>query len=133
MIVYNYSSLRTRETKLYSVGGYNMSGGLSIEFLKVTGPVAVIIIAIGFALSFVFGINFYNPMDPTFKLPYTLTWLILGIAIGCALWFVRFAGYRLYQYLLAYIRPKKAYRSDFKIKEYKFHSIKVKSIVKNIL
>lgn len=132
MILYNYSSLKKRDTKIYDVGGYKMAGGFSVEFLKVTGPVALIIIAIGFVLSLVFGISFFNPFDETFQLWYTLTFLIVGIAVGCGMWYIQFAGYRLYQYLLAYIKPKKVYSNDFKLREYKFSNIKIKGMFKSL-
>lgn len=134
MIVYNYSSLRNRETKIYNIGGYNMAGGLSIEFLKIVAPVVLVILAIGFVLSLFLGISFFNPFSENFVPWYTLTFVGLGVGVGCALWFIKFAGYRLYQYLLAYIRPKKTYRNDFKTKVYVFHNIKANNaIVKNIL
>lgn len=132
MILYNYSSLKKRDTKIYDVGGYKMAGGFSVEFLKVTGPVALIIIAIGFVLSLVFGISFFNPFDETFQLWYTLTFLVVGIAVGCGMWYIQFAGYRLYQYLLAYIKPKKVYSNDFKLREYKFSNIKIKGMFKSL-
>lgn len=132
MILYNYSSLKKRDTKIYDVGGYKMAGGFSVEFLKVTGPVALIIIAIGFVLSLVFGISFFNPFDETFQLWYTLTFLIVGIAVGCGMWYIQFAGYRLYQYLLAYIKPKKVYSNDFRLREYKFSNIKIKGMFKSL-
>ena len=132
MILYNYSSLKKRDTKIYDVGGYKMAGGFSVEFLKVTGPVALIIIAIGFVLSLVFGISFFFSFDETFQLWYTLTFLVVGIAVGCGMWYIQFAGYRLYQYLLAYIKPKKVYSNDFRLREYKFSNIKIKGMFKSL-
>lgn len=133
MVIFNYTSLKNRETKIYSIGGQNFAGGISIEFLKIVGPVALVFIAIGFALSFVLGFNFYNPLAENFHAWYTLLFLGLGIGIGCGLWYIQFAGYRLYQYLAAYFKPKKVYSNDFKVTEYKFNNIKIKSMVKNIL
>jgi len=133
MILYNYSSLQKRDTKIYNVGGYNIAGGFSVEFLKVTGPVALIIVGVGFLLSLVFGISFFNPFAENFVWQYTVLWLALGIGAGCALWYIQFAGYRLYQYLAAYFKPKKVYMNDFKHTEFKLTNIKIKAFVKNIL
>lgn len=133
MILYNYSSLQKRDTKIYNVGGYNIAGGFSVEFLKVVGPVALAIIAVGFVLSLPFGISFFNPFSSNFKLWYTLTFLALGIGAGCALWYIQFAGYRLYQYLGAYFKPKKVYMNDFKNTEFHLTNIKFNAFVKNIL
>lgn len=133
MILYNYSSLRSRDTKIYNIGGYNMAGGLSIEFLKIVAPVTLAIIAVGFILSLFFGISFFNPFSENFVAWYTIIWSGLGIGAGCALWFIQFAGYRLYEYLLAYLKPKKVYSNEFKTTEYKLTNIKIKSIVRNLL
>ncbi|MBQ8218160.1 MAG: hypothetical protein IJZ79_02540 [Bacilli bacterium] len=133
MIIYNYSSLQKRDTKIYNVGGYNIAGGFSVEFLKVVGPVALAIIAVGFLLSLPFGISFFNPFSANFVTWYTVLWLILGIGTGCGLWYIQFAGYRLYQYLGAYFKPKKVYMNDFKHSEFHLTDIKIKAFVKNIL
>lgn len=133
MILHNYSSLQKRDTKIYNVGGYNIAGGFSVEFLKVVAPVLIVTIIAGFILSLFLGISFFNPFSDNFKLPYTLITIGIGIALGCALWYIQFAGYRLYEYLGAYLKPKKVYVNDFKHSEYKLNDIKIKSFVKNIL
>lgn len=132
MRVFNYSSLRTREAKIYDIAGYQIAGGLSVEFLKVVAPVAIIIFLLGFIISIPFGINL-NPFGGNFILAYWIVFLVLGIGAGCILWYVQFAGYRLYQYLGAYFKPKKSYTNDFKLTEYKFTDVKVNATVKNIL
>ena len=132
MRIYNYTSLQTRDTKIYSVGGINMAGGMSVEFLKVVGPVTIAFIAVGFLLSLVLGINFFNPLSPKFVPAYTIIILALGICTGLALWKIQFAGFRLYQYLLAYIKPKKVYGNDFKHTTYHLTNVKINSFVKNI-
>ena len=48
------------------------------------------------------------------------------------MWYIQFAGYRLYQYLLAYIKPKKVYSNDFRLREYKFSNIKIKGMFKSL-
>jgi len=133
MIIYNYSSLQKRDTKIYNVGGYNIAGGFSVEFLKVVGPVSAVVIGVGFLLSLVFGISFFNPFSDNFVAWYTIIWLILGIGTGCALWYIQFAGYRLYEYLGAYFKPKKVYMNDFKHTEFALTDVKIKAFVKNIL
>lgn len=133
MIVFNYSSLQKRDTKIYNIGGYNIAGGFSVEFLKVVGPVALAIILVGLIISIPFGIDFINPLSKNFVAGYTVTWLILGIGIGCGLWYIQFSGYRLYQYLVAYFKPKKVYMNDFRHTECKLTDIKFRAFVKNIL
>lgn len=133
MILYNYSSLQKRENKIYNVGGYNIAGGLSVEFLKVVAPVTLVIILIGFILSLILGISFFNPLNEHFSAKYTLFFIVLGVAVGMGLWKIEFAGYRLYQYLGAYFKPKKIYYGDFKNTEVKLTNYKIKTFIKNIL
>lgn len=133
MRLYNYSSLRTRESKLYNVGGYNIAGGMSIEFLKVVGPMALVGIILGCLIAIPFGISFFNPFSDKFIAGYTITWLVIGIGSGCALWYIQFAGYRLYQYLAAYFKPKKVYTNDFRNTQFQLTDIKIKGFVKNLL
>ena len=133
MLLYNYSTLRNRDTKIYNIGGYNMAGGFSVEFLKIVAPVAIGILLIGFLLSYVFNVSMFNPFNKNFSLMYLIVFLGLGIGAGCALWFIKFSGYRLYQYLYAYLKPKKVYSNEFKTKEYKHTNIKINATVKNIL
>ena len=132
MYLYNYSGLKDRDTKIYNVGGYNIAGGFSVQFLTVVGPVFLIFLILGAILGAFFGISMI-PMTDGFSLKWLLFWLFAGIGIGCALWYIQFSGYRLYQYLIAYFKPKKVYTNDFKIKEFKLTNIKVKGFIKNIL
>jgi hypothetical protein len=132
MVLYNYTSLKTRDTKIYNVGGYNIAGGLSVEFMKVVGPCIIVFIILGCIISIPFGINFLNPLGDNFHPKFTVIMIGLGIAIGCGLWYIQFAGYRLYQYLGAYFKPKKVYMNDFKHTIYKQNNLKYNTMVKNI-
>lgn len=132
MVLYNYTSLRQRDTKIYNVGGYNLAGGMSVEFLKVVGPATIIGIILGAVIGLPFHISFFNPFSPTFNLNYTIFWICVGICVGCALWYIQFAGYRLYQYLAAYFKPKKVYMNDFRTTIFTLNNIKIKTFVKNI-
>ena len=132
---WNYTSLKTRDTKIYGVGGYNIAGGLSIEFLKVVAPVAIGFMVVGGLLGIPFGITFLNPFSKTAKFiwQYTVGWTGVGIGVGLALWYIQFAGYRLYQYLGAYLKPKKCYCINFKLTEHKLTNVKIHAFVKHLL
>lgn len=132
MKIYNYTSLQTRDTKIYSVGGVNMAGGMSVEFLKVVGPVVIVVLLAGFIISIPFGISFFNPFSSKFVPAYTIIWLVLGIITGVGLWKIQFAGFRLYQYLAAYIKPKKVYGNDFKHTVHSLTNVEIDAFVKNI-
>ena len=131
--LYNYTSLKTEDTKIYDIGGYNIPGGLSLAFTKVVAPVVVAFIAIGVIIGKIFHIPFINFLDPKFNLIYPLIWIGLGALFGFGLWYIQFQGYRLYQYLLAYIKPKKCYMNDWRHTEVKLTNFKIKTLVRHIL
>lgn len=132
---WNYTSLKNRESKIYSVGGYSMSGGISVEFLKVVAPVAIAFMIVGGVIGIPFGITFLNPFSKTAKFiwQYTVLWTGAGIGVGLGLWYIQFAGYRLYQYLGAYFKPKKCYSNNFRLTEYKLNNIKINAFFKHLL
>ena len=132
--VHNYTALKQRDMKIYNVGGYNISGGFSVEFLKVVGPVAIALIIFFVLLAkFVFGLDYVSFSSPNFSATYTIFTLIISIAIACGLWYIQIGGYRLYFYLLAYIKPKKMYRLAFKETPIVFTNIKINAVVHSIL
>lgn len=133
MYLFNYTSLKTRDTKIYNIGGTSIAGGLSIEFLKVVGPMAIVGILVGTILGLPFGINFFNPFSENFHAWWTIMWLVLGIGSGLGLWYIQFAGYRLYQYLIAYLKPKKVYMNDWKHTEVQLTTIQINAMVKHLL
>lgn len=132
MVLYNYSGLKQRDTKLYNIGGYNIAGGFSVNFLTVTGPVLILFIILGWLIGLIFNISFFNPFADNFNWVFTVVFIALGIAVGLGLYKIQFAGYRLYQYLMAYFKPKKVYTNDFKIKEKRFTDIKINGFVKHM-
>lgn len=133
MRVYNYTSLKQRDTKIYNIGGYNIGGGVSVTFLSVVGPVAIVIILLFALIGIPFGISFFNPFSEHFIFKYTFAGTTLGIGIGCLMWYLPVSGYRLYEYLIAYFKPKGVYINDFRHTKRKFTNIKIKTFIKNIL
>jgi hypothetical protein len=133
MYLFNYTSLKTRDTKIYNIGGTGIAGGLSIEFLKVVAPMAIVGILVGTILGLPFRINFFNPFSENFHAWWTIMWLVLGIGSGLGLWYIQFAGYRLYEYLIAYLKPKKVYMNDWKHTEVQLTTIQINAMVKHLL
>lgn len=134
-VLFNYSSLQKRDTKIYAIGGTGIPGGISVTFLKVVAPVTILFILVGTLLSFLFGINMFNPFAPKWNWVWLVVWIVVGIIAGLAMWNVQFAGYRLYQYLIAYLKPKKVYTNNPNARErnFKLTNIKMKSLVKQII
>lgn len=108
---YNYSSVKQRDRRLYSVSGTKISDtGLSFGLLKIMGVTVGIMNIIGIAICMIAGKNLYNPfhgnkIDPTFVMVIEG----LGIGMACALWFIKVQNYRLVEFLGALIKPKYTY------------------------
>lgn len=135
MILYNFSSLKTRDKKVYSIGGTHVSDtGISTSFLKVVGPAAAVILTLSIIICVILKKNFFNPLGPNFSFSYVIITLALGIGIGCALWYIKIEQYRLYEYLFAYLKPKKMYHTlNTRNQEIKLSKHKVNGIVKSEL
>lgn len=133
--LWNFTSLMKRDSKIYSIGGYGIAGGISMNFAKVVAPVAILFIIVGWIISLIFGINMFNPLKPNWNYTYLLVFLGLGVGTGFGLWNIQFTGYRLYEYLLAYIKPKRVYTNEFNANKriFKFTNVKIKAFIRNIL
>lgn len=106
-ISYNYSSVVKRESRIYNFGFGYIPGGVSVNFLKIIVPIFIFFLVIGYGLSLLLGISMFNPLSETFNVYYLLAWLALGGIASGILWGIEFAGFKLYEYLLAVMRPKK--------------------------
>ena len=112
MILYNFSSLRRREKKIYSVAGTQISStGIGVTFLKVVAPCTLITTLLGVIICVIFGKNFFNPLGDYFNGKFAVFSIGSGVGIGLAGWYIRVQTYRLYEYLLAYLKPKKTYHN----------------------
>lgn len=122
MYIYNYSALKQRDKKVYSVGGTRVSDtGISTTFLKLVVPSFLVFTIIGI---------FPAAILSSWKV--LLFFAILGIALGFALWYIKIESYRLYQYLFAYLKPKKTYHNlNTRNKEYNLHTHKVKGVIQS--
>ena len=135
MILYNYSSLRSGDSRIYSVAGTKVSStGISTLWLKVIGAAITFGILVGILICIVTGRNFFNPLGPYFSLKFICFTIGGGLGLGLLLWYMRIETYRLYEYLIAYIKPKKTYHNmDTRNKEFKLYKIKENGLIKNIL
>ena len=132
-IIYNYTSLKQRDTKIYSVGGHSFGSGISVDFLKIVGPSTLLFIILGCIISIPFHINFFNVIGEHFVPGFTLTFIVLGVGIGCGLYYIQFGGYRLYEYFFAYLKPKKVYMNDWKHSEFKLYNVSIDGFIKHLL
>lgn len=135
MPLYNYSSLRKRDKKIYSVAGTQVSStGISVTWLKVVAPTTIITTLIGALICVILGKKFMVPLHDDWNTNFTLFAVGSGLGIGLALWYIKVQTYRLYEYLIAYLKPKKTYHNlNTREIEYKLYKIKTDAIVQSDL
>ena len=135
MVLYNYTSLKSHDTKIYSVAGTQVSSmGISVAWLKVVGSGFAVGTLIGILIAVVTRINFYNPVGDHFSLWYIALTSGGGLGIGCALWYIKIETYRLIEYLIAYFKPKKTYHNlNTRNKEFKLYKLTTKGIIQQDL
>lgn len=137
--IYNYSRLMKRERRIYNAG-FQISGGVSVNFFKIWLPMSIGVFIIGWFISLIFKINMLNVLGENFNANYLIFWIVLSIGISSALYLFEFAGYKLYEYLYAYLRPKKVITNQNFIengkriqRERKKTNVKIKSVVRKKL
>lgn len=135
MPLFNYSSLRRRDKKIYSVAGTQVSStGLSVTFLKVVAPCALATTFLGVLICLVTGIPFMVPMKDGFNAYFTLFAIGSGTGVGLAGWYIRVQTYRLYEYMIAYLKPKKTYHNlNTRNIVHHLHTCKIDAIIKSDL
>ena len=74
----------------------------------------------------------YNFLGGNWNSTYLIVWLGFGVGVGMALLYINVGGYKLYQYLLAYLTPKKVY-TNINREEHKKYNIRIESIIKEEL
>lgn len=133
--LYNYTRVMQREAKIYSIAGSYSASGISTNYIKIAGFTTVLFALIGYILSLIFNINMFNILEPNFSIYWAVYWIGFGFILGTGLYKIQIGGYRLYEYLRAYFKPKKVYTNSFERSEkiYTQANIKVDAIVSQIL
>ena len=130
----NYTTLKSREQKIYKFGDTKLNGGQGIPLttLYIVVPLGALTLIIGAIVGSIINKS-YIPWAENFGLFHTMFWLSLGPVIGLILYRCQFSGYRLYEYLLAYMRRKKVYSNDITRSEVKHTKVSVNTFIKHIL
>lgn len=134
-MIYNYSSVFQRDSKVYEIGGVTLSDGIRTDRLKIMIPILLFFVFIGYNLGKLFGYSLFNVFSADFSLYYTTTILVLGLVVGIILYDVKITTIRLYEYLIAYFKPRKYYTNENHIRKriYKPTTVIVDELFRSIL
>lgn len=131
--VYNFTQLKRSDQKIYAIGDFKINGGAGVEisYLLIVGPCFIFGVVLSFILSKVFGLTM-NFLSPDFNIYYWAGMIGGFTGIGIALYKVPVAGYRLYEYLFAFMRKKKVYVYDTRRSIYRQSKYTINTNVKHL-
>lgn len=107
MKAYNYSKLYNREGKFYNIGDVTISKqGLYTKFVVIE----VVLFVLFMAIYYFTGIfSLINPLEHNMEVSYGfMFFMVLPLAIGAGLFYIKIEQYRLCDYLMIYFIPRKA-------------------------
>lgn len=117
----NYSALKTREKRLYSISGTTISQtGWSYLFIQVAGSLLVLFNIVGATVCFIGGKFYYWPIKSDMSInPAFLVFFVGGpFALTLLLLYTKVQNYSLLQFLSAYLRPKRTRDEQGKVIKY---------------
>lgn len=121
----NYTGLRDREKRIYSISGTKISSaGVSVSFLKVFLASTIFVNLFGVLICIIGGKNYYSLFNDKGAFAPQFILVFLGISFGFAyiLVYTKVQNYRLMDFLLGYFMPKKtitAQKKNVKLSDYK--------------
>ena len=136
MRLYNYTALSDEDDKIYSIGGTKISStGISMASIKMIGPFIGGGVFFLLVISIISGKQYWNPLGNDFSAGVLLWTVGLWGGIGAALFYIRVQSYRLYEWLIARLKPKYIYNNEggFSRNRQKYTVFKIDGIVKNKL
>jgi hypothetical protein len=135
-MIFNYSSVFKRDNKIHDVAGlFTISDGIRVERLKVMIPAFLIIALFGYLLGGILNFSLINIFNDNFSFKYTTTVFTIGIVVGIILYDVKITTIRLYEYLIAYFKPRRYYTNENHVRNriYKPTTVEVNEIFRSIL
>lgn len=128
----NYTEIMKREKRVYSFSGTKISDtGISYSFLRVFGFFLMVYTILGVLTCLIFNKNFYNPIGKDFSIIFYFIFFGGPLLTAFAFHGIRIQQYRLYEYILAIIKPKRTYDSNGEvivIKNYEINTIVERAI-----
>ena len=132
-ITYNYTELKKRDKKIYSISGTTISQtGISVNFIKIWGICLGLFQIIGIIICLIKGEFLYSPFNGVEFNPNFLI-IMVGIPTGIAflLYYTKIQTYTLIEYLIGYFKKKITINETGR--QIRHIRYKIKSLVENVL
>lgn len=125
MIVYNYTRIKRREKKLYSLFNTTVSrSGWSVNTLQTCGILLALFNIFGVIYCLISGTFWYNPINialSSYAGYFYIIFIFIPIGIGVMLNSYKIQNYKAIDYLKIYFKPKTPLNQDGKkIKLYRY-------------
>ena len=117
MVVYNYTKIKRREKRVYSLFNTTISQtGLLTSTLQICGVLLFIFNFLGILFCVTTGWWLYNPLTIT-QATLWFYLIVIGIPIGLGIWLntAKIQNYKIIEYLIIYFKPKKPVDHNGKI------------------
>lgn len=117
----NYSDIRNRDKKLYTISGTKISStGISYAFIKIFSALFVTLNAVGIMICMVMGEIYYIPInsDAEVQLGFDMFFLGSPFILTFILMYTKVQKYTLFEFLVAYFKPKRVRDQNGKIVKY---------------
>ena len=107
-IAYNYTELKKRDKKIYSISGTTISQtGMSVNFIKIWGICFILFQIIGGIICLIKGELLYVPFrNGELKPNFLIIMILIPSALSALLHYVKIQTYRLIDYLIGYFKKK---------------------------
>lgn len=127
MVVYNYTKIKRREKRIYSVFNTTISKtGFITSTLQICGVLLIFSNILGILFCKITNWWLYNPLNVTQATMWFYT-IVFGVPIGLGFWLntAKIQGYKIIEYLIIYFKPKYPINHNgkrIKIRKYEFNT-----------
>lgn len=105
---YNFSKLKTREKRLYSINDLKLSStGFATTFVGILCALVAVSFVMNILICAIMGVWYINPLtEDGFDLTGLAITLAIPIGLACLLYYCKIQSYRVYEFLIIYFKPK---------------------------
>jgi len=131
---YNYTKIRKREKRIYSIAGTKISSsGLKTSFLQTAGVCFAVFNVVGVLICVFTGEFLYNPIKSAtdFSLTFPMVFLVGPFALAAALNSLKVQNYKLVEFLMIYFKPKYTYDHNGRV--VRFSKVGTDCLVEKVL
>lgn len=102
MKIFNYSSLKKSEKKVYNIMGYPIPGGIGLNVIIVSLVSVLIFNLIGYPILHLLGIKYFSIANGQFIVGIIM--IVMPIIVGCSISKIKIQGISIFDYIIEAIK-----------------------------